>query len=78
MYIVVRNINRCAEIYIRYCTGIEAGLRVNSCEGDGMYLVLGLIKLMGIIQKQTLETHVIRDHVLETSVFPELVSQGKI
>jgi hypothetical protein len=69
VYLVLRNVSRYAEIYIKNCTGFKAGWRVNRCEE-----VLGLIKLVGIIQKPTVRSHVTRARVLETSVFPEVVS----
>jgi hypothetical protein len=54
------------------CIEIKSDLRVNNCE-DVMYLILGLIQLMGLIQKPSVRTRFTRDHILETSLFAELV-----
>jgi len=43
----------------------------------GVYLILGPIQLMGIIQKPPIRTRFTIYLFLETSLFAELVSQGK-
>jgi hypothetical protein len=44
---------------------------------DEKYVVLGLIMLMGTVQKPTLKSYFSWDAFAETSTFPQIMTQGR-
>ena len=76
---IVTETNRYAEQYIESCT-LKPRSRVRNWEpvtGDEIYVVLGLLMLMGIIQKPTLKSYFSRDAFLESPIFPQTMKQDQ-
>jgi hypothetical protein len=77
--VIVAETNKYAEQYIQKCT-LKPRSRVRKWEpvrGEEIYVALGLMKLMGIVQKPTIKSYFSKDPFLETPIFYQTMTQDR-
>jgi hypothetical protein len=77
--VIVAETNKCAEQYIQKCT-LKPRSRVRKWEpvtGEEIYVALGLMMLMGIVETPTIKSYFSKDPFLETPIFYQTMTQDR-
>jgi hypothetical protein len=77
--VIVADTNKYAEQYIQKCT-LKPRSRVRMWEpvtGEEIYVALGLMMLMGIVEMPTIKSYISKDPFLETPIFYQTMTQDR-